>query len=769
MPPVKFGFGQAVTRKEDDALIRGVGRYVADVQPDGVLHAVVLRSPHAHAKFKITDVEAAKAVKGVRLILTAADLKDLGDLPCHGIPPGVKVDVPSYPILATDTVRHVGDSVALIVADTIDQARDGAEKIEVEYEQLPHIVDMEAAVKSGAPAVWKNQKDNVCFETTIGDKKKTDALFEKADKVIELRIVNPRVVTNYLDTRGVIAEYEKESGRLNITLSSQGPHVMRDVLAGDVLKIAPEKLRVMTPDVGGGFGTKLFPYREYALVTEAARRLKKSVKWIGERTEHFLSCAQGRDNITIAKVACDSKGKFLAFSVDTLADMGAYLSLYAPFIPFIGAEMLPGLYDFKACHIRLRGVYTNTVPVDAYRGAGRPEAAYVIERVVDHVARELGIPRDTLRKRNFIAAKQMPYTTPTNKTYDSGEFAQHMEKAQDIADWKGFEKRAKAAKKNGKLRGIGLGSYIEACGGNGPESAKMQLDQDGGVTIFIGTQSSGQGHHTAYAQIVADHLGLSPDMVRTVQGDTDKIATGAGTGGSSSIPVGGVAVGGAAKKLGENLKIIAADKLEAGVGDLEIAEGNVRVVGTDRQVSFADIAKAPVKPELLITDDKCEPPAATYPNGTHVVEVEIDPGTGHVDFVNYVIVDDFGVTLNPLMLAGQIHGGTVQGLGQALLEHAIYDKDSGQLVTASLMDYALPRASHVPPMSFETNNVKCVTNALGVKGAGEAGAIGSCPAIMNAIADALYRAHGTPQIIDMPATPQRVWQALRESERAHTM
>lgn len=769
MPPVKFGFGQAVTRKEDDALVRGAGRYVADVAPEGVLHAVVLRSPHAHAKFRITDVAAARAVEGVRLVLTADDLKDLGDLPCHGIPPGVKVKVPPYPILARDTVRHVGDAIALVVADTIDQARDGSESIVVEYDALPHTVEMEAAVQSGAPAVWNDQPGNICFETELGDRKKTDALFAKAARVIELRIVNPRVVTNYLDTRGVIAEYDKATDRLNITLSSQGPHVMRDVLAGDVLKVAPETLRVMTPDVGGGFGTKLFPYREYALVTEAARRLKKSVKWIGERTEHFLSCTQGRDNITVAKVACDEKGRFLAFSVDTLADMGAYLSLYAPFIPWIGAEMLPGLYDFKACHIRLRGVYTNTVPVDAYRGAGRPEAAYVIERLVDHAARELGIPRDALRKRNFIAPKQMPYTTPTNKTYDSGDFVAHMTRAQEVADWKGFEKRAKVAKKAGKLRGIGLGSYIEACGGNGPETAKMQLDADGGVTIFIGSQSSGQGHQTAYAQIVADHLGLPPDMVRTVQGDTDRIATGAGTGGSSSIPVGGVAVGGAAKKLGENLKVLASDKLEAGIGDLEITDGKVRVVGTDRSVSFADLAKAPAKPELLVTDDKCEPPAATYPNGTHVVEIEIDPGTGHVDFVNYVIVDDFGMTLNPLMLAGQIHGGTVQGLGQALLEKAVYDKDSGQLVTASLMDYALPRASHAPAFTFETHNVKCVTNALGVKGAGEAGSIGSCPAIMNAIADALYRAHGTPQIIDMPATPQRVWQALREAERAHTL
>jgi carbon-monoxide dehydrogenase large subunit len=767
MPPVKFGFGQAVTRKEDDALVRGAGHYVADFAPAGALQAIVVRSPHAHAAFKITNADAVRKIPGVQLLFTAKELSGLGDLPCVGVPAGVNVKVPSYPALAKDEVRHVGDAVAFVVAETLEQAKDAAEALAIDWDSRSHVVDMEQAVAKDAPAVWPDQRGNVCFQHTMGDKAAADAAFAKAAKVITLRIVNPRVVTNYLDTRGIVAEYDGASDRLTLTLSSQGPHVMRDVLC-DMLKIPHEKMRVVTPDVGGGFGTKLFPYREYALVAEASRRLKRPVKWIGERIEHFLSCAQGRDNITVAKLAVDAQGKFLALEVDTLADMGAYLSLYAPYIPVIGAEMLPGLYDFPACHIRLRGVYTNTVPVDAYRGAGRPEAAYVIERLVDAAARELGLARDELRRRNFITPKAMPYTTPTGKTYDSGEFAGHMAKAQQIADWKGFDARAKKAVASGKLRGIGLGSYIEACGGNGPETAKLRLDGDGGVTILIGSQSTGQGHHTAYAQIVADHLGLPPERVRTVQGDTDQIATGAGTGGSSSIPVGGVAVGGAARKLADNLKTLAADKLEASVRDLEIVDGTIRIAGTDRAVTFAELAKAPAKPDLLTTSDTCSPPAATYPNGTHVTEVEIDPATGGVDIVNYVIVDDFGVTLNPLMLAGQIHGGAIQGLGQALLERAVYDKDSGQLVTASLMDYALPRASHSPPFIFETRNVKCVTNALGVKGAGEAGSIGSCPAIMNAIGDALWRAYRVPHI-DMPATPERVWQALEEGKRLHTL
>ena len=768
MRPVSFGFGQAVTRKEDAALVRGAGRYVADIAADGALQAVVLRSPHAHARFRLADIEAARAMPGVRLVLTGEDVAAFGHLPCVGIPEGVKVSPPPYPLLAREVVRHVGDAVAFVVADTLEQAKDAAEAIAVSWEALPHVVDAERAVADGAPAVWPSVPCNVAFEATLGDKAKTEAAFARAAHVVTLKLVNPRVVTNYLDTRGALAEYDAEKDHVTLTVPSQGPHLIRDVLCESVLRMPPEKMRVVTPDVGGGFGTKFFPYREYALVVIAAKALKRPVRWMSDRTEHFLADAQGRDNITTARLALDRDGKFLALAVDTLADMGAYLSLFAPYIPVIGAEILPGLYDFPACHVRIRGVYTNTVPVDAYRGAGRPEAAYVIERLVDVAARELGIGRDELRRRNFIAPQAMPYKTPTGKVYDSGEFAGHMARAQQIADWSGFEARAERAAEQGRLRGIGLASYIEACGALGPETATLRLDDDGGVTVLIGSQSTGQGHHTAYAQLVAEHLGLPPERVRVVQGDTALIATGAGTGGSSSIPVGGVAVSGAARKLADNLKKLAADKLEASISDLEIAEGAVRVAGTDRAVSFAELARAPSDRNLLTAADTCTPPAPTYPNGTHVAEVEIDPATGRVEIVNYVVVDDFGVTLNPLLLAGQIHGGAVQGLGQALFERAVYDADSGQLVTASLMDYPLPKASDTPAFTFETRNVRCATNALGVKGAGEAGAIGSCPAIMNAIVDALWRAYRIRHI-DMPATPERVWQALEEGRRLHTL
>ncbi len=453
--------------------------------------------------------------------------------------------------------------------------------------------------------------------------------------------------------------------------------------------------------------------------------------------------------------------------------MGAYLSCYAPFIPYIGAGMSPGLYDIPACHVRLRGAYTNTVPVDAYRGAGRPEASYVIERLVDMAAREIGIEPDALRRRNFIKPAAMPYMTATGKAYDGGEFAAHLKRAQDIGDWKGFKRRLKAARKGRRLRGIGLATYIEACGNNGPETATVRLDQDGGITVLIGTQSTGQGHHTAYAQLIAERLRLSPAHVRVIQGDTDLIATGAGTGGSSSIPCGGVSVAGAADQLADRLKTLAGNVLEAAPGDLEFATessgGAVRVVGTDRAVSFADLARRAEPGEKPLAGAHAfAPEAATYPNGTHLAEVEIDPETGAVALIGYVVVDDFGVTLNPLLLAGQVHGGAVQGIGQALMETMVYDLASGQPMSASLMDYAMPRAEDVPAFRFETRNVPCATNPLGVKGAGEAGAIGSCPAVMNAIHDALWRAYRIRHV-DMPASPEKIWAAIAEGRRVHTL
>ena len=764
---MKFGVGQSVRRKEDDPLLRGRGRYVADVVPEGTLHAAVVRSPHAHARFRL-DAAKARAMPGVRLVLTGEDVDDVGLMPMQAGVPGVDIPVPPYPVLARGEVQHVGDAVAFVVADTLEQAKDAAEAIDVQWQALPHVIGAVAALAQGALQVWPNRPGNLAFEVTLGEQAAVAEAFARAPRTVSLTLINQRLVTNYLDTRGVIAEYDADRDRLTLTLGSQGSHAIRDTLCG-MLGLPPEKIRVVTPDVGGGFGTKLFIYREYALAAVAARPLKRPVTWIAERTEHFLGDAQGRDNITTAKLALDDKGRFLALDIELIADMGAYLSAYAPYIPFLGAGMSPGVYDIPHCHVRLRAAYTNTIPVDAYRGAGRPEASYVIERLVDAAARELGVVPDVLRRRNFIKPKAMPYTTAVGKVYDTGEFAGHMARAQEIADWDGFRKRAAAAKKKGLLRGIGLATYIEACGNNGPDTATVRLEKDGSVTALMGSQSTGQGHDTSYAQIVADALGLPPERVRTVQGDTAQIKTGTGTGGSSSIPCGGASLAGATKALAQNLKRLAADALEASAGDLEIVDGAVRVAGTDRVIAFADLAKRPdATPDKLSASDAFAPPAPTYPNGTHVAEVEIDEATGATRIVNYVVVDDFGVSLNPLLLAGQVHGGAVQGIGQALMEQTVYDPDSGQLLTASLMDYALPRAQDMPAFAFETRNVPCKVNPLGVKGAGEAGAIGSCPAVMNAILDALWRAHRIRHV-DMPATPERLWAAIEEARLMHRM
>ncbi|MGB8484648.1 MAG: xanthine dehydrogenase family protein molybdopterin-binding subunit [Xanthobacteraceae bacterium] len=766
MNQVKFGISQSVLRMEDDPLLRGAGHYTSDHMPAGSLHAVVLRSPHANAEFRITDVTKARGLPGVRLILTGEDTANLGKLPLMFPIPGVTITPPPYDILARDAVHHVGDAIAFVVADTIEQAKDAAEAIVVDWRPRAAVVDAMAALAPGAPLVWPDRPGNLAFEKSIGDKEKTDAAFRAAAKTVALTVVNQRLVTNYLDTRAAVAEYDEAKDRLTLTLGSQGPHRIRDVLCKMILNIPVEKMRVITPDTGGGFGTKLFPYREYALVAVAAKNLKRPVTWVAERTEHFLCDAQGRDNVTTAELALDASNKFLALRVDTIADMGGYLSAFAPYIPYGGAGMLPGVYDFPTCYARVRAAYTNTLPVDAYRGAGRPEASYVLERLVDVAARELGVEPDALRKKNFIKPKQMPYTTPTDKIYDSGEFAAHMARAQDVGDWKGFRKRWAQARRRNKLRGIGLATYIEVCGGAGPQLAVVRLERDGNAKVVIGSQSTGQGHQTAYAQLIAEHLDLPPDRVTVVQGDTDSIASGFGTGGSSSIPAGGASVSVAAKKLADNLKKLAADALEAGPSDLEMADGRVRVVGTDRTVTFADLA-ARGKPDQLVAEDAWTP-QPTFPNGTHLVEVEIDPLTGRVDIVNYVVVDDFGVTINPLLLEGQVVGGAVQGIGQALMERTVYDKDSGQLVTASLMDYALPRADDAPAFHFETRNIPCTVNILGVKGAGEAGTIGAAPAVMNAIADALWRAYRIRHI-DMPATPERVWAAIHEGMRLHTL
>src|SRR5450631_1110696 len=561
---MKFGFGQALARKEDDALLRGAGRYVADVAPSATLHAVMLRSPHAHARFGIHDLDRVRAMQGVRLVLTGAEVTELGPLPTPGVIPGPEIKIPVYPILAKDVVRHVGDAVAFVVADSLAAAKDAAEAIAVDWQPLPHVIGAMAALAAGAPQVWPDRPGNLAFETELGDAGATKAAFAQAARTVALTIVNQRLVTNYMDTRGVIAEYDGH--RYTLTLGSQGSHIIRDIICGNVLNLPTDRMRVITPDVGGGFGTKLFPYREYALAAVAAERLRRPVKWICDRSEHFLGDSHGRDNISSARLALDDKGRFLALDLDIVADMGAYLSCYGPYIPWLGVGMATGTYDIPVCYVRLRGTYTNTVPVDAYRGAGRPEASYLIERMVDAAAHDLDMAPDVLRRKNLIKPKALPYTTPTGKVYDSGDFAGTLARAQELIDWDGFNKRVAASKRAGKLRGIGIATYVEACGNNGPETANVRLERDGGITVLIGSQSTGQGHATSYAQLIAEHLELPPDKVRVVQGDTDRIASGAGTGGSSSIPIGGVAVDRASKTLAAQLKEIAAEALEAAAG-----------------------------------------------------------------------------------------------------------------------------------------------------------------------------------------------------------
>jgi carbon-monoxide dehydrogenase large subunit len=763
----KFGMGASVLRNEDDAFIRGNGRYTDDIAPEATLHGYVLRSPVAKARLRIGALEAARQSPGVHLVLTGADLAHLGDLRSAVMqkqPDGTRAPTRDIPILCRDRVQYVGDAVAFIVADSRALAQDAAELIEVDYESEDAIAGTAAALAEDSALVWPELGTNRAFVYELGDRAKTEAAFAQADHVTSIAFANQRLVCNYMEARAAIGEWREDEDRFVLTTGTQGVHSVRDILTRQVLKIEPEKLRVVTPDVGGGFGPKSFVYREYALVLEAAKRLAKPVKWTGDRNEHFLTDAQGRDNVVTAEMALAKDGRFRGLRIRLTANIGAYCSQYGPFIPWMGATMSTGVYDIPALDVVITGVYTNTCPVDAYRGAGRPEAAFLIEKLADACARDLGLSRDEVRRRNFIRPQQFPYTTPTGRMYDVGEFASHMDLAMERAGWKDFETRRKEAAAHGKIRGIGMATYIEACAFAGSEPAHVRLNGDGTVTLLIGTQSNGQGHATAYAQFVAEKLNMDISRINVRQGDTDELAKGGGTGGSRSIPLGGISAGRAGEDLAEKVKKIAADHLEASAADIELVDGTARIVGTDREMDFAAIAKAARIADDLKGFGEYVQNEATYPNGTHICEVEIDPETGRTAIVDYTIVDDFGATVNPILLAGQVHGGVVQGIGQALTENTVYDED-GQLMTASFMDYAMPRADDVPAFSFETRNVPSTTNALGIKGAGEAGTIGATPAVMSAVTDALYHAYGIRHI-DMPATPDRVWRAIRNADMA---
>jgi carbon-monoxide dehydrogenase large subunit len=759
----KFGMGAALLRVEDGAFITGKGRYTDDIQPEGVLHGYVLRSPVAKAKFTIGPLDAARAAPGVRLVLTGADIGHIGDLRSGAMqkqPDGTRAPTRDIPVLCRDRVQYVGDAVAFVVADTRAQAQDAADMIDVDYDAEEAASGTAAALDAATPLVWPELGSNRAFVYHTGDKAKADAAFARSDRVTRIAFINNRLVCNYMEARSAIGEWNAAEDRFVLTSGSQGVHSMQKIVA-EVFGIDKKKLRVVTPDVGGGFGPKTFVYREYPLVLEAAKRLGRPVKWTGDRTEHFLTDAQGRDNVVTAEMAMDKDGRFLALRVNLLANMGAYISQYGPFIPYIGVTMSTGVYDIQALDVNVTGVYTNTCPVDAYRGAGRPEAAFLLEKLVDACARDLALAPDEIRRRNFIRPEQMPYRTQTERLYDTGEFAGHMNLAMQRAEWERFSERLEEARGRGKIRGIGMATYIEACAFAGSEPAYVELNGDGTVTLRIGTQTNGQGHATAYAQFISEKLNLPIERIRVRQGDTDELKSGGGTGGSRSIPLGGVSASRAGEQLAQKIRQIAADELEASAGDIELEDGIARIVGTDRTIDFATIAKAAKQPEDLRGFGEFKQDEATYPNGTHICEVEIDPETGQTDVVRYTIVDDFGATVNPILLAGQVHGGVVQGIGQALNEEAVYGED-GQLLAASFMDYAVPRADGLPFIHFETRNVPSTTNALGIKGAGEAGTIGATPAALNAVTDALHRAYGIGHI-EMPATPARIWAAIRDA------
>ncbi len=769
---MKFGVGQPVRRIEDQRLLTGTGRYTDDINLPRQSYAYFVRSPHAHARIVRLDTSAARQAPGVVGIVTGADLAaaGLGPIPCM-VPlrnrDRSKMTVPPRPAIAVERVRFVGDIVALVVAETLAQAKDAAELIDIEYEVLPSVTDTAGALADGAPQIWDFARNNIAFDWTLGDEAKVKAAFKNAHKVARIDLINNRVVATSLEPRMAIGAWSAGDERFTLYVSSQGGHGLRKVLADYVFKMPEHKFRIVTGDVGGGFGMKIFVYPEYAAVLFAARAFGRPVKWTGERAEAFLGDTHGRDHVSHAELALDKDGRFLALHVKTIANLGAYLSHYGPFIPTMaGSSMLTGVYAIPAAFVEVKGVYTNTAPVDAYRGAGRPEAAYLIERLVDTAAREMNLSPDEIRRRNFIPPSAMPYTTALDATYDSGDFARNMEDAMRAADWHGFAARREDAARRGALRGIGMAYYIEVCGGGSDEMAQVRFDPGGSVTVLIGSQTNGQGHETAYAQIVAERLGVPIETIRVVQGDTDQIVYGTGTGGSRAVAVGGSAVHAAADRIINKGKALAAHFLEAAEADIEFKDGTFVITGTDRRLSIFEVARLCHTPGKLPPgmsaglDESATfaPPAFTYPNGCHIAEVEIDIATGVPRIVRYTIVDDFGKVINPLLLEGQVHGGTVQGIGQALYERVVYDSDSGQLVTGSLMDYCLPRANDVPAFTFRYNEIPTPANPLGVKGAGEAGAIGAPPAVINAIVDALAP-YGIRHI-DMPATPEKIWRAI---------
>jgi carbon-monoxide dehydrogenase large subunit len=765
---MKFGAGQPVRRLEDNRLVTGHGQYTDDINLPGQAHAVVLRSPYAHAKLGAIDTMAAREAPGVIAVYTNKDIEaaGLGPIPCMALLPnkdGSPMFNPPRPALARGRVRHLGDPVAMVVAETAAQARDAAELIQIDYEELPVVAETEAALT--APPLHEGAKSNVALDHDLGDKTAADKAFASAAHVTKLRIVNQRIVVNAMEPRAAVGAYDKAADKYTLHTGSQGVHGMRAIIAKQVLKTDEKNLRVVTKEVGGGFGMKSFVYPEYPLVLFAAKQLGRPVKWTADRAESFLTDTQGRDHITNASIAFDKDHKATAVRVETIANFGAYLSQFGPFIPTMAAGgMQVGVYAIPVVHQATKCVFTNTVPVDAYRGAGRPEAAYVIERLMDQAAHELKVSPAELRLENFIRPDQMPFKFPVAGTIDSGAFAKNLEDATKQAEWGSFDARRKAARGRGKIAGIGMSYYVERTAA-GFEMAHIEVRADGEVHVIAGTQSNGQGHETAYAQLVSERLGVPIDIVKVTSGDSDAMRAGGGTGGSRSIMMAGGAIGVAVTDIIEKGKALAANELEAAAADIEYADGSFRIAGTDRTIGIFEVARIAkgqantVGSEGIAADGEFRHQSNTWPNGCHVCEVEIDPETGMTEIVRYTIVDDFGVIVNPMLVEGQVHGGVVQGLGQAMGEHGQYDAQSGQLITGSFMDYWMPRADNMPTMTFKTNEVRCTTNPLGVKGCGEAGTVGAAPSFVNAVIDAL-RPYGVTAI-DMPVTPLKVWEITK--------
>ena len=784
----EFGIGASVRRKEDVRFLTGKGTYTDDINRPGQLHAYLLRSPHAHAEIVAITKSEAERAPGVVAIFTGTDLQT-GGLPCGWLvnsKDGSPMVEPPRPLLAQGKVRHVGDPVAVVVAETREQAKDAAELIQVRYKELPAVVASDEAIKPGSPQLFDAAANNLCFDWHIGDKAAVDTAFASAHHVTRLELFNNRLVSNPMEPRAALGELDRATGEYTLYTTSQAPHVHRLLIAAFVLQLPEHKLRVVAPDVGGGFGTKGSLYNEQALVLWLAAKVGRPVKWTAERGEIFLTDNQARDHLTKAELALDKDGKFLALRAATLANLGAYLGSFAPAIPtWCYGTLLAGNYATPAIYVEVKGVFTNTAPVDAYRGAGRPEACYVIERIVDRAAREMKIDPAELRRRNFIANDAFPYATPVGLTYDSGDYFKTLEMALKASDYAGFAQRRAAAAKRGKLRGIGISTYIEACamapsvmaGQLGAragfyESAEVRTHPTGSITVFTGSHSHGQGHETTFAQLVAERLGVAIDQVEIVHGDTGKVPFGMGTYASRSLAVGGTALMKAVDKIVNKGKKIAAHLLEAAEADIEFKDGKFTVVGTDRAVPFAQVAFAayvphnyPIETVEPGLDETAfyDPSNFTYPAGAYIAEVEIDRKTGQVQLVNFTGADDFGRIINPMIVEGQVHGALVQGIGQALYENTVYDPESGQLKTGSFMDYCMPRADNFIPFKLETNATLCAHNPLGAKGCGEAGTIGAPPAIINAVIDAL--APLGVRTIEMPATPERVWRAIAEHAR----